>query len=111
AASMRMASVIFPSASGTLKSTRMNTRLPFRARSEMDSLCILLMAAPFLEAARCRACASRRACVRSRSRLQNELDNIAQPAAETPLVVVPGEYLHHAVAESIRQRPIHNRGV
>src|SRR5262245_62567446 len=30
-----------------------------------------LMAAPFLEAARCRACASRRACIRSRSWLRD----------------------------------------
>src|SRR5437762_10773114 len=40
------------------------------------------MAAPFLEAARCRACASRRACIRSRLRsLGLAQDNLAESAA------------------------------
>ena len=35
---MRVSSPMRPSLSGTLKSTRMKTRLPFRSRSLIDSL-------------------------------------------------------------------------
>src|SRR5262245_41777610 len=37
---IRVSSVILPSEIGTLKSTRMNTRLPVRSRSEIESLFI-----------------------------------------------------------------------
>ena len=73
-----------------------------------------------LEAARYRACASRRACVpygcglsalrfaRSRSR-HHELDEVAEPAAKPPLVVVPGEYFHHTIPNRVRERSIDDR--
>src|SRR5436309_11403073 len=73
-----------------------------------------------LEAARYRACASRRACVpygcglsalrfaRSRSP-HHELDEVAEPAAKSPLVVVPGEYFHHTIPNRVRERSIDDR--
>src|SRR5262249_47626432 len=82
AAVILVSSVIFPSASGTLKSTRMNTRLPERARSEIDSL--------FTE-------------IRS---FHDELDAVSQTDAEAPFVVVPREYFHHPITQSFRQRSI-----
>src|ERR687888_458602 len=93
---MRVSSVILPSASGTLKSTRMKTRLPFRSRSEIDNLFILLMAAPY------------RACVRSRSP-PHKLDHVTHSAAKAPLVVVPGKHFHHAIADRVGQRTIDDR--
>src|SRR4051812_30614365 len=85
AAVILVSSVIFPSASGTLKSTRMNTRLPDRARSEMDNLFTAAIS------------------------FQDELDTVAQPDAETPLIVVPPEDFQHPVTQRFRQGAINDR--
>src|SRR5262245_44809487 len=83
---MRVSSVIFPSASGTLKSTRINTRLPATSRSESDSL--FTAGLP-----------------------QNEFDDVAQTHAEAPLVVVPRENFQHSVAEGLGERAVDDRRV
>src|SRR5262249_9144507 len=84
AASMRVSSVTVPSRSGTLKSTRINTRLPGKSRSEMESLFTIL----------------------SQGLPHNELDQVAEPHAEAPFVVVPREDFQHPVPDRFCQRAV-----
>src|SRR6185437_9495747 len=75
---IRVSSVTRPSSeSGTLKSTRMNTRWPSRFRSCMESFAIFSSHLRRLE-----------------TLLRQELDQIAYSAGVTPLIVVPGDHLH-----------------
>src|SRR5262249_19049346 len=115
-----------PSEMGTLKSTRMKTRLPVKSRSEMDSLCIGDLAAmrtPLLQKQgtmsrfrplfpsswRRGGCAHQRfpdpradGVVPSPALLHDQLNQIAHPATKTPLIVVPGEHLNQAIANGFR---------
>src|SRR5665811_1579639 len=104
AATIRLSSVILPSARGTLKSTRTNTRLPAASRSRMVSLFILTSGL---------ATAGDRPGGRSPQRkgleglsvvtsalgwwleaLGNELGQVGNAAAVAPFVVVPGQDLN-----------------
>src|SRR5438270_4593105 len=70
-----VSSVTRPSSErGTLKSTRTKRRLSLRDRSLIESLCIV--------------------CSTLESFLGHEFDEIADPARVSPLIVVPGDYLH-----------------
>src|SRR5437016_14190201 len=89
---MRVSSVMWPlSSSGTLKSARMMTRFPRRGRSSMVTLF------------RC----MRGGAVRSAAG-GHVFDEVPNPTRVAPLIVVPGNDLHHALVEPRGQRGIHD---
>src|SRR5215468_6386066 len=84
---MRVSSVTAPSFSGTLKSTRINTRFPSKSTSLIVSLSMLLEFA----------------C--------HQLDQVAATAGVTPLIVVPRQHLHALVADHLCILCVHNRRI
>src|SRR6187549_861178 len=89
AARMRESSRTMPSWMGTLKSTRMRTRLPCTSTSRMVRLSMLSL--PVRPARRCSGEAG-----------GHEGDEVGHAAAVAPLVVVPGEDLDEVTAEAHR---------
>src|SRR6267142_885979 len=86
---MRVSSVTRPcSSSGTLKSTRMNTRRFFRSRSRMESLAMSGF-----------ACASE-------TFLTHKADHVAHAAGVAPLVVVPGDHLDAISGDDASHRSV-----
>src|SRR5437870_2621025 len=92
-ARMRESSVTLPSSSGTLKSTRTKTRLPATSTSRIVSLST--------------SGGSRGA---GRQLRGDECQEVGTAAAVAPLVVVPGDDLHHRPAEHHRARRVDDRG-
>src|SRR6185312_1781052 len=91
---MRVSSVTRPSSeSGTLKSTRMNTRWPSRFRSCMESFAISSSYLRRLETLLCQ-----------------EMNQIAYAAGITPLVVVPGDDFHAVSGHHAGEGSVHNGG-
>src|SRR5688572_20461354 len=88
---MRVSSPITPSFSGTLKSTRINTRAPFSSRSRIDSF------------------------IRSPSALQAFLhqqpQQIYAAARVAPLVVVPRQHFHEVAVHDLGVGRIDDRRV
>src|SRR5436305_9678597 len=85
---MRVSSVTRPcSSSGTLKSTRMKTRLCFRSRSRMDNFAIAFG----LEAL-----------------LAHEVDHVAHAAGVSPLIVVPGDDFDTVSSDNARHRCVND---
>src|SRR4051794_31608773 len=94
AARILESSVTLPSASGTLKSTRTKTRLPATSTSRIVSLSMSS------------------AVSRSGGDGQpsaDERDQVGDPAAVAPLVVVPGDDLDHRAAEDHRREAVDDR--
>src|SRR5438552_10586542 len=112
---MRVSSMTRPSSSGTLKSTRMKIRLPLSGRSRMDSLDMTgrplsgsirkraKRAIPASQRARRIArlaqvlrrekCARLRMTNISQALTGNVVDQVADAAGVSPLIVVPGDDL------------------
>src|SRR5437868_5506894 len=85
---IRASSVTRPSSSsGTLKSTRMKTRLPLSSRSLMDSLAMRSSLQAFLA---------------------HEIDEIANTARVAPFVVIPRDNFHAVAADNQREQGIHD---
>src|SRR5436190_18999647 len=74
---MRVSSLTFPSLTGTLKSTRIRTRLPWRSRSRTESLVIGRL--PHLR--------------------DHHLRQLRHAAGVAPLVVVPADELEEVLVE------------
>src|SRR5512140_728420 len=89
---MRSSSVILPSSSGTLKSTRMKTRFPSSGSSEIRRM-------PSSDT------------MSASALLRHEEGEIDHAIRESPLVVVPGEDLGKVVAEDLRLRGVEDAGV
>src|SRR4051794_2690687 len=86
---MRVSSVTRPcSSSGTLKSTRMKTRLFFRSRSRMESFAMFDL----------------------ETFLAHEIDHVADAARVSPLIVVPGNDFHAITLDDAGHRRVNNRG-
>src|SRR5713226_4055271 len=100
---MRVSSVTTPSLSGTLKSTRMKTRFPRRSRSLMVSLFMVQEAASdeWLVARRASPFLPPLSQPISLELGGQELDEVAATAGVAPLVVVPGQNFHAAVADDL----------
>src|SRR6267142_2522760 len=102
---MRVPSVTTPSLIGTLKSTRMNTRLPRRSRSSMVSLFMVEVLSiqrekKYFLTIFCSCRELNTDYLKPSSEFGGqELDQVAAPAGVTPLVVVPGQYFDAAVAD------------
>src|SRR5436189_6413849 len=78
---MRVSSVMWPlSSSGTLKSARMMTRFPRSGRSSMVTLFRCMRNGPVCSAAG-----------------GHVFDEVPDPTRVAPLVVIPGDDLHHAL--------------
>src|SRR5690625_2673693 len=121
AARIRPSSVIVEPSSGTLRSARTSTRLP---RSSPSESMVFSTMVPSVrgrtEPAGRRPCGWRaagsgavllvRATRRGSEGLAGEQRELDQTVGEAPLVVVPGEHLHH-VAVDLRQLPVDDRGV
>src|SRR5438477_8675003 len=91
---MRVSSVTRPSSSsGTLKSTRMNTRLSLSSSSLMVSL-FMLVFDPCLQAFRA-----------------EELDQVADAAGIPPLIVVPGDHLNAVASDDARHGRVDDGGI
>src|SRR3989442_10628543 len=89
---MRVSSVMWPLwSSGTWKSARMMTRFPRRGRSSMVTLFRCMRSGPVRSAAG-----------------GHVLDEVPDPTRVAPLVVVPGDDLHHALVEPSGQRGVHD---
>src|SRR5579859_3712426 len=84
---MRVSSVTTPSLSGTLKSTRINTRFPRKSKSLIVSLFMSLEFA------------------------RHQLDQIPATARIAPFVVVPSQHFHTLVADHFCVFRIHNRRI
>src|SRR5712692_10411590 len=97
---MRVSSVTTPSLSGTLKSTRMNTRLPRRSRSLMVSLVMV-------DAQRVEARKPQRALELGR----HQLDEVAATARIGPFVVVPGENFYATIPHDLGITGVNNRRI
>src|SRR6266576_1390721 len=86
---MRVSSVTRPrSSSGTLKSTRMNTRRFFRSRSRMDIFAMFGL----------------------ETFLIHKVDHVAHAAGVSPLVVVPGDNFHAITLDNARHGSVHDGG-
>src|ERR1700737_2009299 len=116
-ARIRVSSSTLPSLMGTLKSTRMRTRLPARSRSRMDNLgisrctlCFVLCALFGLESGLLtlgRSVTNQNKVLSTKYKVQNHaitknhlesfggdvFDQIPDAAGITPLIVVPGKHL------------------
>src|SRR5581483_7688757 len=88
-ASMRVASVMRPSFKGTFRSARTKTRFPRTSRSRSE----------------------RTRLRRSADRAADQRRDVAHPAREAPLVVVPGEDLDEVLVEDARQLAVEDRRV
>src|SRR5438477_8981169 len=118
AARMRESSVTLPSSSGTLKSTRRNTRLPAASKSRIVSLS--MGHRPWRRAERVRPrlpIPSWLGLVRSGGRAlldrlssRHERDEIRDAAAVAPFVVVPADHLDHRAAQHHRRFRVDDRG-
>src|SRR5437762_5032406 len=107
---MRVSSAIVPCSSGTLKSTRMKTRLPLISRSSIESLAITP-----------RPAASLTPCERSSPACLSgthynllsykHAQQIDAPVRITPFVVVPRQHLHEIAVHHLRVRRVHDRGI
>src|SRR2546423_3893210 len=91
---IRVSSPMMPPLSGTLKSTRMKTRWPWRSRSLMDS---------FMVARLVRSAAAARRSESLRHELPQQIDAAVRIA---PLVVVPREDLHEVAVHHFRIRHV-----
>src|SRR5262245_12822203 len=84
---MRVSSVTRPPSSrGTLKSTRMKTRLSRSGRSLIDSLVTL------------------------ESFLAEEANQVAHPAGIAPLIVIPGDYFYAIAGDYAGERRVNDGG-
>src|SRR6266568_1110089 len=100
---MRVSSVTTASLRGTLKSTRMKTRLPSRSRSWMVSLSMIQGAASDERLAEGKL-NLRPPFVANHSPLSSEFggqqfDQVAATAGVAPLIVVPRQNFHATVAD------------
>src|ERR1700733_8041588 len=117
---IRVSSITRPSSSGTLKSTRINIRLPLSGRSRMESLdmagCprvqIISGSSAVIWPTVARAYSPSR-MRRKRKNLQaltgDVVNQVANAAGIPPLVVVPGDHLDAIAADHQRHRRIHDR--
>src|SRR5258706_4134891 len=88
----RVSSLTTPSLSGTLKSTRMSTRLPRTSTSLIVSLFMHSLGGGVMLQRACHALKLR----------GHELDQIAATAGISPLVVIPGQHFHATIADNFR---------
>src|ERR1035437_2057635 len=94
AAWIRLSSVIFPSSSGTLKSTRRKTRFPAASRSLMVSLFIVTSVVAWTRPlSRAASRPPGLACWCWLQTLGDELGQVGDAGAVAPLVVVPRQHL------------------
>src|SRR5207248_5169992 len=97
---MRVSSVTTASFSGTLKSTRMKTRLPLRSRSLMVSLDMKSVFSNWFWVCRKEELRSLSNLLRCRSKLGcQKLNQVAATAGVAPLVVEPSQNLDAAIAD------------
>src|SRR5207245_10160327 len=110
---MRVSSVTTPSLSGTLKSTRMETRFPRRSRSLMVSLFIVQEVASdeWLVARRASPFLPPLSQPISSEFGGQEFDEVAATAGIAPLVVVPGQDFYAAVADNFGVFSVDNGGI
>src|SRR5258708_13978590 len=109
AAVMRVSSVILPSSSGTLKSTRTRTRLPFKSTSRMVFLFNGWLLTNIHGARKGRRFRRRPEIRRSAlDRFTHKVHNVAAAAGIAPLVVVPGHDLDHRLVDYHREFGIPN---
>src|SRR3972149_1815013 len=94
AARILVSSAIAPCSSGTLKSTRTNTRRPLRSRSAIDSFPTV---------------SPRLAAVGSHALLHDQSQQVHATVRVAPLVVVPGADLHEIAIHHLRVRRVDNR--
>src|SRR5947207_15958721 len=87
---MRVSSVIRPSSSGTLKSARTNTRVPFKSERS------LTVRFPIVETVEGSAPIARR----------HVTNQVLHPVREAPLVVVPGEDLGQVAVDHLGERGV-----
>src|SRR5688572_17284497 len=95
-ARIRESSWTLPSASGTLKSTRTKTRLPATSASRIVSLSMTAIRA--------------RSNGGDRQSSGHVGDQVRDPAAVAPFVVVPGDDLDHVAAQHHRRFGVDDRG-
>src|SRR5262245_11618032 len=91
---MRVSSLMRPSLSGTLKSTRTKTRRPFRSRSRIDSFAMRSPGSkgPGLQ-----------------SFFDEKPEEIDAAVRVAPLVVVPRQHLHEVTVHHLRIRRVDDR--
>src|SRR3989304_4773654 len=105
---MRRSSVMRPSSSGTLKSTRTSTRFP--ATSMSRTVC-LATRPPHIRKGWGRSPAPPAPSRGLQPELGHVLHQISDAAGVTPFIIVPGKGLHEIVREDRGQRGVHNPGV
>src|SRR6185503_8852217 len=105
-ARMRESSVTLPSSSGTLKSTRTKTRFPATSASRTVSLS---MGCSWLSVGSPRSGGGAGGGGAGELR-RDHRDEVGAAAAVAPLVVVPGDDLHHRPAEDHGARRVDDRG-
>src|SRR5664279_5050198 len=112
AATIRLSSVILPSSSGTLKSTRTKTRLPAASRSRIVSLFIVTSALAAGDRDGRPLRPPRSGTWRWLEALGDELGQVGDAAAVAPFVVVPGQDLDELAgsADDHRQSGVDDRG-
>src|SRR5438876_10927787 len=113
---MRVSSVIRPSSSGTLKSARTNTRVPFRSgRSLTVRFAIALQRRDRRGSQRWNSMILRSRRASADSALKSVLaavarghvaDQVLHPVREAPLVVVPGEDLGQVAVDHLGERGV-----
>src|SRR6266478_76142 len=108
----RVSSVITPSFKGTLKSTRIKTRLPRKS----TSLIVSLFMASSSQRSVLGTDSVRKRHPQQRDQARSELgrhefDQVAAAAGVSPLVVVPGQHLYAAVPHHFGVTSIDNRGI
>src|SRR5262245_3489292 len=107
---MRVSSVILPSEVGTLKSTRIKTRLPFRSRSEIESLFILYgFALSGSHSLRSFLYGFAQSGSHSLRSFHNKFDQIDHTAAESPFIVVPRKHFDHPIAKCLGELSVQCR--
>src|SRR3990172_1847668 len=113
AARIRESSVTLPSARGTLKSTRTKTRFPATSASRIVSLSIVVLSLAWGRAPARPGVEDRPGGSGSDGRREpgrDHRDEVGAAAAVAPLVVVPGDDLHHRAAEDHGARAVDDRG-
>src|SRR5258708_36534232 len=106
---MRVSSVILPFSSGTLKSTRTRTRLPFKSTSRMVFLFNGWLLTNIHGARKGRRFRRRPEIRRSAlDRFTHEVHQVSTTAGIAPLVCLPGHDLYHRLVGSPFKLGLHN---